>query len=138
MAKRNDLKKRLKAADRRRNRRQAAQGSVIKMAPSEASVSPSDMIVDHLLAYASTAKSPSDIVARAALKACFRGDLPSKEPARGLAMEIEKVASQPGVTARAYTAALKELSEAAAQHQKSQKETPDAFLAYLAILAGSV
>ena len=87
---------------------------------------------------AEAAKSPSDIVATAALKACSRGDLPSKEPARGLAMEIEKVASQPGVTARAYKAALKELSEAAAQHQKSQKETPDAFLAYLAILAGSV
>ena len=138
MAKRNDLKKRLKAADRRRSRRQAAQGSAIKTAPSQPLVSPSDMIVERLMSYVSEDKSPSDFVATAALKACARGDLPTKEPARALAIKVEEVASQPGVTARAYRGALKELIEAAAFHGGSQKETPDAFLAYLSILSGSI
>jgi hypothetical protein len=158
MAKRNDLKKRLKAADRRRNRRQATQGSAtqgsatqgsatqgsasqssaIKTTPSQPSVSPSDMIVERLMSYVCEDKSPSDIVATVALKACSRGDLPSKEPARTLAIKIQQVASQPGVSARAYRVALKDLIEAAALHEGNQKETPDAFLAYLSILAGSV
>jgi hypothetical protein len=138
MAKRNDLKKRLKAADRRRNRRQAVQGSGVNTPPSQPSVSASDMIVDLLMAYVSEEKSPSDIVAVTALKTCARGDLPSKDPARTLAIKMKEVESRPGVTARAYRGALKELIEAAALHQESQKETPDAFLAYLSILAGSV
>ncbi|MDB4695038.1 hypothetical protein OAF47_01085, partial [bacterium] len=134
MAKRNDLKKRLKAADRRRNRRQATQGSVVTTAPSQPSVSPSDMIVELLVAYASEEKSPSDIVAATALKACARGDLPGKDPARTLAIKIEEVGRRPSVTARAYRGALKELIEAATLQQGSRKETPDAFLAYLSIL----
>ncbi|HBV65224.1 MAG TPA: hypothetical protein DEF45_19625 [Rhodopirellula sp.] len=138
MAKRNDLKKRLKAADRRRSRRQAAQGSAIKAAPRQPSVSPSDMMVERLMSYVSEDKSPSDVVAMAALKACARGVLPTKDPTRALAMKIEEVASQPGVTARAYRGALKELIEAATLHEGSQKETPGAFLAYLSILAESV
>lgn len=138
MAKRNDLKKRLKAADRRRSRRQSAQGSAANAAPSQPAVSPADMVVNLLLDYVSEDKSPSDVVATAALKACARGDLPTKDPARTLAIKIEAVASQPGVTARAYRGAIKELIEAAALHESNQKETPDAFLAYLSILAGSV
>ena len=138
MAKRNDLKKRLKAADRRRSRRQAAHGSAIKTAPTPSSVSPSDMMVERLLAYVSEDKSPSDVVATAALKACDRGVLPAKDPTRALAIKIEEVASQPGVTARAYRGALKELIEAATLHKGSQKDTPDAFLAYLSILAEGV
>ena len=96
------------------------------------------MIVERLLSYVSEDKSPSDVVAIAALKACARGDLPTKDPARTLAIKVEEVASQPGVTARAYRGALKELIEAATLHGGSQKETPDAFLAYLSILAGSI
>ena len=138
MAKRNDLKKRLKAADRRRNRRQAVQGSGVNTPPSQPSVSASDMIVDLLMAYVSEEKSPSDVVATAALKACARGDVPTKDPARTLAIKIEEVARQPGVSARAYRGALKELIEAATRHEGNQKETPDAFLAYLSILAGSI
>ena len=138
MAKRNDLKKRLKAADRRRSRRPTVQGSAVETSQAPPSVSPSDIIVDLLMAYVSEDKSPSDIVATAALKACARGDLPSKDPARELAIKIEEVASRPGVTARAYRGAIKELIQAAALHESHQKETPDAFLAYLSILAGSV
>ncbi len=137
MAKRNDLKKRLKAADRRRSRRQAAQGSAVKASLSQPSVSPSDMIVERLMSYVSENKSPSDVVATAALKACARGVLPAKEPTRTLAIKIEEVASQSGVTPRSYRGALKELIEAAALHEGNQKETPDAFLAYLSILAGN-
>lgn len=94
------------------------------------------MIVELLLTYASQDRSPSDLVATAALKACVRGDLPSKEPARSLAGKIAGVAQQPGVTSRAYQGALKELAEAASLHEGNQKETPDAFLAYLAIVTG--
>ena len=137
MVKRNYFKKRLKAADRRRNRRQAVQGSTIETAPTQPSVSPSDMMVERLMSYVSEDKSPSDVVATAALKACARGVLPAKDPARALAIKIEEVASEPGVTARAYRGALKELIEAATLHKGSQQETPDAFLAYLSILAQS-
>ena len=135
MAKRNDLKKRLKAADRRRNRRKAAGGSVIKTAPKQPQVRPADMIAELLVAYAREEKSPSDIVVSSALRACSCGDLPSKEPARSLALKIEAVSHQRGVTARAYRGALKELAEAANLHQSSQKDSPDAFLTYLSILA---
>lgn len=135
MAKRNDLKKRLKAADRRRNRRHAVQGSTVKAAPSQPQVRPADVIAELLMNYARNEKSPADIVVTTALKACERGDLPSKEPARSLTLKIEAVAAMPGVTARAYRGAIKELLEAAGLHQGSQKERPDAFLAYLSILA---
>jgi len=135
MVKQSNLKKRLKAADRRRNRRQAAQGSVVKTAPKQPQVRPADMIVELLVAYAQEEKSPSDIVVSSALRACSCGDLPSKEPARSLALKIEAVSRQPGVTARAYRTALKELAEAAKLHQGSQKDEPDAFLAYLSILS---
>jgi hypothetical protein len=135
MAKRNDLKKRLKAADRRRNRRQAALGTVGKPAPKEPQARPADMIAELLVAYACEEKSPSDIIVSSALRACLCGDLPNKEPARSLGLKIEAVSRQPGVTARAYRGALKELSEAASLHQGSQKDSPDAFLAYLSVLA---
>lgn len=135
MAKRNDLKKRLKAADRRRNRRQAGQGSSVKTPPKQPQVRAADMIAELLVAYAREEKSPSDMVVSSALRACSCGDLPKKEPARSLALKIEGVSRQPGVTARAYRGAIKELAEAASLHQGSQKDSSDAFLAYLLILA---
>ena len=93
MSKRNDLKRRLKAADRRRNRRKASQSVPQDAAnqgePSLPQVNPADLIAEILVKYGREDKSPSDIAATAALRACLNGDVPSKEPARTLATTIE-------------------------------------------------
>ena len=142
MSKRNDLKKRLKAADRRRNRRKASQSVPQDAAnqgePSLPQVNPADLIAEILVKYGREDKSPSDVAATAALRACLNGEVPSKEPARTLATTIESVARLPGVTVRAYRVALRDLLDAAKQHQGRRQENPDAFLAYLSILAEAV
>jgi hypothetical protein len=136
MVNRNDLKKRLKAADRRRNRRVAPQGPVVAASPLEPRVRPADLIANVLVGYAAAEQSATDIVAVAALRACSRGDLPAKEPARGLALKIEAVTKQPGVTPRSYRGAVVELLDAANLHLG--KDSPDSFLDYLAILSEDV
>jgi len=136
MAKQNDLKKRLKAADRRRNRRGASGVPVVAASPVQPHVRTSDLIANALVEYANSDEQSSDIVAATALRACSRGDLPKTDPARGLALKIEAIAKQPGVTPRSYRATLVELLEAANLHQG--KDSSDSFLAYLSILADGV
>ena len=136
MAKRNDFKKRLKAADKRRKRRSAPGNAVVVAGPVEPRIRPANLIANVLVDYADRGESPTDIVAATALRACLRGHLPAKDPARGLALEIEAVGKQPGVTPRSYRDAITELLDAAQLHVG--EDSPDSFLGYLSLLSESL
>lgn len=130
MVKRQDLKRRLKAADRRRNRRTAP---AAKVEPTSAppKVDVMALITSQILT-CELGDPPKDSIAVAALRGCLRGTLPAQDPARSLAAKLNELPNQSDISIRGFRAAVQQLLDVAAQHEKS--EAPDAFLQYLSII----
>ena len=143
MAKREDLKRKLKAADRRRRRRGENVGSANATSSatnnSAASVSepPVDvigMIVTKTLGYVHTSRAEvRDSAMVSAMRSCLEATTPSGDQAKALQKCLEEVSSQPGVDVRAYRSALTRMLELARQHH--DPKNANAFIGYLAILA---
>lgn len=130
MVKRQDLKRKLKAADRRRSRRTA---SAAKVEPTSAppQVDVMALITSQILT-CELGDPPKDTIAVAALRGCLRGTLPAQDPARSLAAKLNELTKQADISIRDFRSAVQQLLDVAAQHEMS--EAPDSFLQYLSII----
>ncbi|NND99147.1 MAG: hypothetical protein HKN47_17660 [Pirellulaceae bacterium] len=143
MAKRNDLKQKLKAADRRRQRRMPQSGNSPAVGPNATSRSAGPEMtglpdVTGLIARAlvKLGMTHRDLVDSAAI-AGLRGGLSSRRPTGSVSNavfdEIQKISQRDDVTVRAVRGAIKDLLETASKHQ-SKGDDPKSFLNYLALL----
>ena len=135
MAKQKDLKKKLKAADKRRKQRAESAASLPPAFPPSkpppAKVDVTSLIAAALLEYAA-GDSPRDAVAVNALRNCLRGSLPAQGSARGLSIKINDLLSHSDVSVRAFRDGLQQLIDVATQH--GARDIPDAFLQFLAVI----
>ncbi|WP_442507050.1 hypothetical protein SH528x_005936 [Novipirellula sp. SH528] len=140
MAKRDDLLRRLKQADRRRGRRPstASTPSVSGHQPAAASESGNQpdvtaLIVSEVLAFTRSDKSCRDSQVVSALRALLRGSSPAVDSARRLRDQLQRIADRPDVKLRDFRSSVKGLSEQAMQFDREAGDD-DRFLNYLAVL----
>ncbi|WP_372724859.1 hypothetical protein [Novipirellula sp.] len=144
MAKRDDLLRRLKQADRRRGRRppatpnsndSGADSGRQTVAASESAGQPdvTALIVSEVLAFTRSDTSCRDPQVVSALRALLRGSSPAVDSARRLRDQLQKIADRPDVKLRDFRTAVKGLSEQAMQFDR-EAEGDDRFLNYLAVL----
>ena len=130
MVKRNDLRSKLKAADRRRQRRPAGNHRSVSIA----SVDVAGLVVEAILRFRDGSQRFDDAIIIAALKACVRGIRPGGTQAAALFDQLQQVASREEVSPRALVRASHELL--AQSSQRAQKSgQPNPFASYLTILA---
>ena len=138
MAKRETLKQRLKAADRRRHRRQAdvrPQDAVARTTATDR-VDAADLIVRTILEGATGSRGEArDVMVVAAMNSALRGSTPSGDEAKRLAEALNQIPAEPGVSMRAFREALQQLlATASANHDPKRG---DAFLGYVSMLSDS-
>ena len=140
MAKRQDLKRKLKSADRRRRRR-AAQVGTPAGAPgisppaqhASDSVDVSGLIVNTILRFHQEAGGKThDAAVVAAVRGCLNASAPRGEQSARLHQHLEELSQQGDVETRSFRRALSDLMEMAKRHEDTQD--PRAFLRYLALL----
>lgn len=125
-----DHKRKLKAADRRRQRR--AVSSVDKAPPSPSqSVDVSGLIVLAILDYVESCGSEiRDATVVAAMRGCLNGVETGKQP---LVRQLAEIAQRTDVDLRAFRNAMKQMLELARQYQDPKNSS--AFIRYIGILA---
>jgi hypothetical protein len=135
MSKRESLKQRLKAADRRRQRRQGStQPAVETQHASSANVDVTGMVVEEILHFVeSLDRGARDAMAVSAIHSALRSTTAQVEDARRLAERLNQIPERPGVSVRAYRDSLQELLGVAKSHQDPRSS--DGFLRYLALMA---
>ena len=136
MPKREALKQKLKAADRRRQRRQVdfEPSPAAAISKGAARVDVAELIVRTILTHVSAGDGDArDVMVIAALNSSLRATTPSGDEAKRLAVKLNQIPSQPGVSMRAFREALQDLLSTASKHQDSR--SGDAFLQYLSVLA---
>ncbi len=132
MAKRADLRSKLKAADRRRQRRPQSGGSA-PVSVAEPSVDVTGLIVESILEFRDGSQRFDDAIIIAALTACGRGIRPNGEQAAQLYDRLQQVALRERVPPRSLVAACHQLlAHADRGEPKSNERNP--FAQYLAIL----
>lgn len=136
MAKREAIRQKLKAADRRRQRRHSV-ASTPAASANESGSAPIDVaglvvaaILDHSHALGSAAR---DVIVVAALNSLLRGTTPSGDQSKLLATELEQVAQRNDVPTRAFRDTLQQILAMATSHRDPR--SGDAFLRYLAMLS---
>jgi hypothetical protein len=144
MAKRDTLREKLKAADRRRQRRSAespaARGPELIASPSGSPISAPrvdvvGLIVREILDHAeSLGQEARDAIVIAALKASLNATTPSGPDARQLLQQLERIPSQSGVSLREFREAIQQLLSQATATPDSRRSN-DAFLRYLVVVA---
>ncbi len=136
MVKREAVKQRLKAADRRRQRRN------IDSRPVSEAVTRTDkprvdvvgLIANAILRHAESLGSEArDVIVIAALNSTLRASTPSGDDAKRLAEQFSAISSQSDVSMKAFREALQQLLSTANQHHDPRQA--DAFLRYLSILS---
>ncbi len=136
MPKREALKQKLKAADRRRQRRQVdTQPRPVVASPASTSrVDVAELIVRAILEHVAANRSDArDAMLIAAIKSSLRATVPSGDDAKRLAEKLNEIPAMPGVSIRAFREALQQLlSTANANHDP---RSGDAFLRYLSVLS---
>lgn len=129
MVKRNDLRGKLRAADRRRRRRPAAEHSSV----SGPTVDVPGLVVEAILRFRDGSQRFDDAIIIAALKACVRGIRPSSTQAATLFDQLQQLASREEVSPRALVRASHELLAQSNQGGRTSGQ-PNPFASYLAIL----
>ena len=133
MAKRNDLHRKLKAADRRRRKRPTGGSG---LAPATTATPPVDapgLIVEAILHFRDGSQRFDDAIIIAALKACRRGIRPGGEQAAELFDQLQQIAAREKIPPRVLVRACDELLAQADQaDQPSSQLNP--FASYLSIL----
>lgn len=147
MVKRDLLKQKLRAAERRRQRRQGesppsansspsahASATEVKKALDSPSPDVMGMVVQTILQHSSEeAADPRDAVVVAAMRSCLRATTPNGQDAKSLAEKLNAISTRPGVSMRAFRDALQQLLAVASANHDPRRA--DAFLGYLAVLA---
>ena len=136
MAKRAAIRQKLKAADRRRQRRQAvapaSSASVNQTGSPQVDVTGLVVtaILDHAHALGSSAR---DVIVVAALNSLLRGTTPSGDQSKLLATQLQQVAQQNEIPTRAFRETLQQILAMATSHRDPR--SGDALLRYLAMLS---
>ena len=124
-----DLKRRLRAADRRRQRRQVSGGDEVMS--SRRSVDVSGLIAAAILEYADSSGSEiRDATVVAAIRGCLTGAGTGKQP---LTERLAGIAQRTDVDRRAFRNAMQQLLDLARQYQDPKNSS--AFIRYISILA---
>ena len=134
MAKRKDLKRRLKAASRRKQRGEGG-GGVVGSSPQATAVTVDvvELVGEAILSFSESNTNVSDMVVLAALRSSQKGGSPSGEDALQLANAFEQIRQKDGVTARSFRNAINQMNSILSEHQDTKK--PKAFLTYLRLFA---
>lgn len=144
MVKKQSLKAKLKAADRRRKRRPSSIGAsnsrVIPTStatpsgqPLAATKDPMDLIAKAIMDHANDQSSSlKDELVTATLRGLLRGSNPKTEEAEALRDRLEKIPEREDISRRAYRNGIETILKIAQQHEN--QTVPDAFLQYLSIL----
>jgi hypothetical protein len=135
MSKQDSLRQRLKAADRRRQRRQGfSQPAVATKHEPSAGADVTGMVVEEILDYVdSLDRGARDAMVINAIHSLLRSTTAQGEDAKRLGERLNQIPDRPGVSFRAYRDALQHLLSTAKSHQDPRSS--DAFLRYLALLA---
>lgn len=128
-----ELKRKLKAADRRRNRRPVP--VIETTAPSERqSIDVFELIAKAILEYVdSGASEVRDAIVLSAMRSCLNGGAITGKPSFPLSQRIEQIRQRTDVNQRSFRAALKQMLKLAQEYQDSKNTC--AFIRYLGILA---
>lgn len=143
MARRDDLKKRLKAADRRRSRRESSHavdgiaddqssGTAISDSASGSGADVTGLCVDAILKM-NGRKSFRDSEVVGAIRSCLTGGTPGSSEAQLLKQRLTAIESRDDVTTRRFRKALETLLQSAADHRVADDDT--AFMQFLSIMA---
>ena len=132
MAKRKNLKQRLKASDRRRKRRGDSAGPNTTGESTVAATSSVD-VMGLLVQSVLSCKPARDSAVIAAIRACLRESTPNAEDAVTIANKLYDVREHEDVELSRFRSSLKQLSELASEHQDA--DNPLAFVAYLRLFA---
>lgn len=129
------LRKKLKAASKRRaNRPMAAQVSVPPATVSQR-VDVLGLLVQATMDYAASKSDLDDRAVIAALRASKKGAAPTGSDSAALYRLFDAVSNTDGVTQNSYQDAIRQLSELATQQRDADDDdSPSAFLNYLAVL----
>lgn len=142
MARRDDLKKRLKAADRRRSRRQTsstgdgatgdyASGTAVSDSASGNSVDVTGLCVEEILKM-NGRRSFRDSEVISAMRSCLSGGSPSSSEAQLLKQRLTAIETRDDVTTRHFRDALETLLQSAADHRVADDDT--AFVQFLSVV----
>lgn len=137
MAKNNSLKKKLKAAQRRRDRRPAAVAPATQSQSNRGSqprVDPIERVTATILQYIDDCEDEvRDVIVVSAIRTCLNGSGAAGNQSGPLAERLERIARDETVGRRKFREALSQLRELAADH-RDPKDT-SAFIRYLALLS---
>ena len=138
MANRQDLKRKLRASDRRRRRRSVDTSDNVTATTNVQSASTNvdvcGLIVGTILDFADSCPGGTrDVVIIAALRGCLNSSTPSGEQSNLLYQRLDAIAGQGGVDMRSFRVGLSEVIDLAHRHQDSKNT--QAFVRYLAVLA---
>ncbi len=134
MAKRKNLKQKLKAASRRRQQRAASSTQVVEASsPSSQSVDVLGLliqaIVDHTV---DDSKDNSDAMIVAALRSSFKGRQPTGETAKELHSAMAEISEREDVKQSVFRKSIESLLDSASDQQEADSD--DAFRKYLQLL----
>jgi uncharacterized ParB-like nuclease family protein len=131
MAKTKDLKRRLKAADRRRRGRSNASSVQPQVATAAvAKFDVVDAITNAILKHATRSKAPvHDAAVVAALRGCMTHKCPSGNDSKELWQDISAISEHPDVSVSAFRKGVADLLQLQKTHQ--QLDDPGSFLGYL-------
>ncbi len=133
MAKRQDLKSKLKAADRRRSRRSAPKQNQSSVASPQRKVDVASLIASTILEFIDASPNEvHDIAIVSAMRSCLNVSGSSGMHSLPLLQRLDAVQSRADVDTRGYRAALKQLLDEAARHRDA--DDPIAFIRYLDLL----
>ncbi|TWU37034.1 hypothetical protein [Novipirellula artificiosorum] len=138
MAKRSDLLRRLKMADRRRNRRptaaaKPAQGRTAAPTPQ---TDVAGLVVTEILQFVDEGGRRSDAEVVSALRAFRRGSNPSSPDAMVLKQRLQQIGDRADVEMRTLRDAVGDLIDEAT-HYSDRGQANDRFVKYLQLVAGS-
>ena len=127
-----DLKKKLKAADRRRKRRSAAPGENALPAQRRR-VDVSGLIALAILEHADSSKSEvRDAAVISTLRQCLKGGMMGNKTSQALYERLEQISLQTGVDRRDFRGALQQMLMLAQQCRDTKNSS--AFIQYIGIL----
>lgn len=129
-----DLKRKLKAADRRRRRRPAKPAVSAPAERPSAGADATELITSAILSYvddsSATVQDPAVV---AALRSTLHGLVASGDQSGALCERFKQIAHRDDVDQRSYRVALKQLMDSAKEHQDPKDR--QAFIRYLSLLS---
>ena len=136
MPQRADLKKRLRAADRRRKQRSTGDSNISLTTSTATTVATKtdtvELIGRVILNFAEENPQVNDAIALTALRSCQVASTPHGDDAKLLFNRINQIAGRTDVDERAFIMAIRKVVMLATEHQ--DRKHPKAFLTYLMLL----